>query len=696
VQPVVFQPVLGLPDSRLKAGEAIETSCYVLVQPGTWTDALEYASHTIFRVTDYRRPWGVSLSGAALNLFDLLNDDVAGGFDPRLKGFYQIESRATVTQCAPLAVLEAAILSRDEALYARRALPGIEFSLSRPSAHFAVDEPTSAPRYVSEANTRLGVPSKFFGTAYWQGLHEMLGRANPWIAELALQPSGAVRWNHSYSAVPKWSELLAAYRLTPTPALLQQVQREADKFVTKEFNPRRSGDLDLLGFCNVHAYPYWWDLLDLYEITHDRKYLAAAEQGGFHTLASLWSCPPPPGANDMVRVHPGGRFNDHPLMWWRNESKFRLGWPRKAGDLPEQVVPGWLVSNVGLGIEQLTTYYDRVGDRGMQNIFMSCWAPHLLRLYQYTGRDIFQTYARNGIIGRFGSYPGYYLSGFTTACLDAGYPRKGPDVTDIYYHHIPAHLAFTLDFIVAEASERSHDAIAFPWVKQQGYVWFSNRIYGSGPGRIFDDRGVELRLQRQGVQIASPDVTHLMGRSRARWWLILMNESHEALTPEVRLDAASLRLDVAQPYESFAADGTSLGRKAVSATVSPRIPARGLVALSFAAAPDPAVGRQFPPVAAGHVVQNLPAPFEQMHAFRIRSPFGKDSLYVVLTGKPRSAVAAIELDGAAAAPREVRQHPYEFSVYPWPMDRDMTFRLKLTDAAGKTQTTAPVTLPGGR
>ena len=86
---------------------------------------------------------------------------------------------------------------------------------------------------------------------------------------------------------------------------------------------------------------------------------------------------------------------------------------------------------------------------------MSNWAPHLLRLFQYTRKPIYETYARNGVIGRFTNYPGYYATGYTDITLSPDFPYKGPDVSSIYYHHIPPHLAFTWDYLVSEAIERS-------------------------------------------------------------------------------------------------------------------------------------------------------------------------------------------------------------------------------------------------
>jgi hypothetical protein len=33
-------------------------------------------------------------------------------------------------------------------------------------------------------------------------------------------------------------------------------------------------------------------------------------------------------------------------------------------------------------------------------------APHLLRVFRHTDREIFRTFARNSVIGRFANYPG--------------------------------------------------------------------------------------------------------------------------------------------------------------------------------------------------------------------------------------------------------------------------------------------------
>jgi hypothetical protein len=684
VQPTIFGPVLGFPKSLMKAGETKNIDWRVLAYPGDWKQTLEYASNTIFKVTDYRKPYKTSLTGAALNMIDLIKNADASGWNARLKGFYNIEADNVASQSSPLTLVSAALLTRDENFYRTRALPTIEYTLSRRGAHFATEVPQTKT-YVNEQDTKITVPSEFYGTAYWEGLYDLLHQANPWIAKIAM-PDNEVRYRTSYSAMPHWSELMGAYRLHPSAALLDDIKKEADQFLQDDVYGKKEKFLGTSPFYNVSNYPYWWDLLDLYDITHDRKYLDAAQQGAFLTIAGLWSHPRVPDGD--ITIHPNGEFLGLTHLWWKGGEHYRLGNPRKPGDTPAKKVPAWLVAQMGLGLEQPSTYFAG-GNSGLQNIMNSAWAANLLRLYHDTGNDIFRIYARNTIISRFSNYPGYYLNGFTDLELQPDYPYKGPDVTSIYYHHIPVQLAFTLDFLVTEAVTRAQGKIDFPWVKQQGYVWFTNRIYGDRPGHIFDDDTARLWLDRQLIQVRSPAVNYLMARGDHRVWLILMNEADSVTQTPVDLNADALEL-TGNSYQQYDAAGKStLMPRSDHLTVS--VPAKGLIALAFPAREKKQT--PIPPLQNGRASVKLPGDWGTAEAFRIRSPFGEDSLYVVLTGRPTAgAEATLQMDGAD--PVTAKVYPYEFTIYPWAMDREMKFTLRLKTADGQVTGTQPVVLSG--
>ena len=94
----------------------------------------------------------------------------------------------------------------------------------------------------------------------------------------------------------------------------------------------------------------------------------------------------------------------------------------------------------------------------------------------------------------------------------------------------------------------------------------------------------------------------------------------------------------------------------------------------------------------------LAKPWKEAHAFRIRGPFGQDSLYVVLMGHPADgAQAKLIFDDKSANPTPMTSSsfPHEFLLYPVAMDQDLKFHLQLQDANKKTITTQSMMMYGG-
>ncbi|NQU44768.1 hypothetical protein HQ520_15880 [bacterium] len=708
--PTVFSPVLGLEGSQWKKGEEKKVNFRVLSVAGTWTQAMEYFQTAVMDVRDYRHPVNVSLTETALNIIDLIAHPEHSGWDAELGGFYNIEQKATATHASPLTLVSAAILTRDEKYYAERALPTIEFTLTRNGAHFG------RPGLAHMPTERLTVPTPrsadpkaaavdgwrqpLYGTAYWQGLDFLTGHVNPWMREFALEEDGQPRYNAGYSNMPRWSETLAAWRLDPTPERLAEVCKEADAFIEDQFRKRsetsRETEIGYYGFANASLYPYWWDLVDLFEITGEGKYLDAMREGAFYTLTALWGHPVVPSPDATMTVHAkGGRIGRGELdgeihPFWTGTEQFRLGFPRKAGDLPIREVPAWEVAQVGLTIEVPHSYFHATGAPSVWHVMNPCYAAALLRAYGHTGKEIFRTNARNSIIGRFANYPGYYLGGFTDLPMDPEYPRKGPDLTDIYYHHVPVQLALTIDYLVAQAEVRSAGKIQFPYAKQQGYAWFINREYGVAPGKIYDDPSAMLWLERDLVKLDTPDVDWLAARGPETFHVILMSQSKNALEVPVDLnfEKAGIARRTAPVVQTVDREGTAVVSKGLALSdmsgLTVQLPPMGMATLSFPARS----GKSFPDVPhleEGHKTMAIDPVWGSVHAFRIRSPFGKDALYVALEGGPPTGG---EVTFSLRSPRKVELvrdcFPYEFSIYPLPMDAELTIDVKIspTNSAG--------------
>ncbi|NQU42748.1 hypothetical protein HQ520_05650, partial [bacterium] len=682
VQPCVFTPVLGNDGSYWNSGEEHRLVWRVVTFPGDWKDALAYISDEVMQVKDYRRPVYASLTDGALNIVDLITDAFHAGWDTEMKGFYDIETREMAKQAAPLAVISAGMLTHDEEFFRTRALPTIEFTLSRNTAWIIRPDATNLEQ------NRLRVPSTFYSTAYWMGVHELLGELNPWLDEFIL-PGDQVLFTDYFNESQAWSEKLELYRFRPTPQLLSEIVSEADQFLANRIYARVETPYRYNAFYNSGYYPYWWDLMDLYEVTGDERYAQAAEEGAFHTIAGLWSNPLHPGG--PVTVHENGEILGSTNLLWHGPGLFRLGYPIQPGDIVEKQVPGWEVSRIGLGLENPTTYLQT--EERLSNIMMCNWAPHLLRVFGKTGREALRTYARNSIIGRFANYPGYYEKDLTDIDKTADYPYVGPDVSNIYYHHIPPHLAFTLDFLFTLAQVRSSGRIDFPWVKQKNYVWFTNHVYGTQPGEIFGETGATPWVERGLVELDTIEADWLAARSEDRFFLILMSQSDEPLTVGPTLDMAKIGLGASPAWRRY--DGDTMAP--VTGTGIPTsvvLPPKGIVTYSFAANPGdlyPAM----PPLDNGHETRTPSGDWGQLHAFRIRAPFGSDALYVCLTRGPLTGTTVtLTLDGHSEVLQNGR-YPFEFTVYPWPVQQDMNLEVLLGQHGATAPQTINLTLFGG-
>ncbi|MEI3800453.1 MULTISPECIES: hypothetical protein [unclassified Chitinophaga] len=681
VQPVALSPVLGLDDSRRAAGQSITREFALGALPSGWNDALAYISDSIYKVKDYRTQRQVSLTETVFNITDLIRNDTAAGWAPELKGFYDIEAdpkvTPTVVQAAPLAVVSAAVLEKDEAFFISRALPTIEYTLSRSGFRWSRGI-AGTPFNKDKQSLVLSPYNSQFTTAYYEGLHQLLGEANPWLKEIAL-PGNNIRPAKGYSVnIPAWTQELAAYRFTKDKSWLAAATKHAKAYISTEVYGPKTTPLSKQPFYNASFYAYWWELTDLYDLTKDTAFLRAAETSAFQTLAGIRVYPEV--KDQLQTIHPGNTYDGNTTLWWKGGEKYRLGFPRKKGDAPEKQVPQSLVSPVGLGFEQPFTLFDP--GKLVRPVFMSSWAPHLLRLFSEDNRTIFETYARNAVIGRFTNYPGYYATGFTDITMQPDFPYKGPDVSSVYYHHIPPHLAFTLDFLITEAMQRSHGKVNFPYGKQDGFVWFNNRVFGGGSGKVFDDETVRLWMKRGLVQIENPAVNYVTAISENRFWLLLLNESTEKVSADILLGKeVAVQDNVAAAYYATAA-ASPVNVPVNNRKLRVSVDGKGFSAISFPLKIKSEV-KSIAPVKNGMQVLDLGAGIGKCYAFRIRSPFAWDAIYTYLESPPEAGLQAVfSLNGES---RVITAYPYENSFYPVNTTAGAVLKVKVTTSGGQVK-----------
>lgn len=692
VQPVAFSPVLGMKDSKMKANVTTTSNFVVGLTPMRWTETLEYLSDNVYKVRDYRRQDTKSLTETIFNIVDLLNDDEAGGWSSSMKGPYDIEGKPTkaplVVHCAPLAVIAAAVNAADEQMYIDRALPAIEYSLSRKGFRWS-SLPTEEGYNKDPETLRLSPFGSQFTTSYFEGLNRLLAGRNKWISKIAI-PDGELRVPKGYSTpILSWVQALYAYRLTGDEKWLRRAKSVAERDAKMHIYSNGEKPMRYQAFYNSSIYAPWWDFIDLYETTGDKQFLEAARYGAAHTLAGVRSWPPV--SDSMMTIHPGGKYDGNTTMWWKGNEQFRLGFPRVDGDAPEHEVEQWRVSPVGLGFEQPSTYFLRNKGKLVRPVFMSSWAPSLLRLFQHTGRDIYNTYARNAVIGRFSNYPGYYATGYTDLTMSEDFPYKGPDISSIYYHHIPPHLAFSSDYLISELTQRAGGKISFPYSKQEGFVWFSSRIFGGDFGKIFNDNNVKLWMRKGLISIDKPEINFATAISKQNFWILLSNESKQA--ESFRVELSDEIMNLLNPSRDLAMMNAKGQKKKVSLNgnhLDLTVDANGFAALPLPVNANAiSENSQLKPLLSVNEISELEDGFKvvdsgteagKIYTFRIRSPFGWDSIFGYCETPPAEGISVeVKCNDENIS---IDSYPFEWSFLKFEPDSKVSLEVNIPDKNG--------------
>ncbi|MDQ0288735.1 hypothetical protein [Oligosphaera ethanolica] len=543
-QPAAWLVIPGASGSARKAGESVSARAYLIARADDWFETYRAVTNTLCNLRDYRQNHGNSLTDVLLNTISLMADDDASGWSPAQMGFWNIESKNTVTHAAPLSLVMAAMLTRDDDLLARRAAPALAFLLSRPDQH-AGAVPAAPGRY---GRFNLGQPTRMYGAAVRLSAWQLTGGYSPQFCDLAFTDDGTPQRGNVHAM----DDALGAYQATGEQRHLEIARQEAIDYA-RNYLQNQNRDINPVHFFQVTHTGNWRGLLAVAEATGDQELARMANEIARRMIVGLYTWPVvQPG---MMTIHQGNRTRTNGWIWLKGDKLFLLGWPNSITgvhpttheeldylSVPEKEVPGWLPSVVGLGIEQPTTY--RRGQGTCAHIIMANWAPHLLRLDALTPEPLFRTAAHNAVLGRWGNYPGYYRTDFTDITSNTDYPLQGPDVSGIYWHHIPCFLMMVADYLVTDLEVRSAGAIAFPAGRQCGYVWFDNRLFGHQPGRVFDRQDVWPWLPRKGVSVDRPELNWLAGYDDDSVYIFLSNTSNTAVESTVTLDLTHFTGDI--------------------------------------------------------------------------------------------------------------------------------------------------------
>ncbi|MBB6731252.1 hypothetical protein [Cohnella zeiphila] len=540
VQPIVYAPQLGA-YSSLAAESTYRFTIGLYAQRSDIYDAYENIVRSEYGYTDYRENVaGQSLTDAMFNMIDLMKVEPQGddsvnyvpspsGWWGRAKGFIDIENEDAVRTSSDGVLMSAYYLTGDDDLYDTRALPSLEFGVSRNAQGWS---PTKKPVY--------GVPSNWKMTSLPFDVSSVASLAQLTNGNAAIQEMVEEEYRFRNPDLKERGPViqpLMMYRMTGNAVYLQQAETAADAYIASQIDTPATGNVSENEFIANNG-KLWIELLELYEETGDAEYLNAAYKEAKRYVTMFVARPVPEGTYTIPQ--PDAPYTES--FHWPASAKY--DYPRD--DFPEYETGGvqtdaWKVSPNGLTFEAgSTSAYYRMNAQE---------APFLLRLAQDTGDSLLADVAHNAVIGRYSSYPGYYYKGFSISQLEPDFPLEGPsEATSIYYHHVPGQLGQTMDYLISEQALRSNGSISFPSVFETDFLWFKYHLYGSKPGTFYGHTGVWLWMPKGIISTSNPQLNWITAESGDRFYISLSNESADAQQASIELNSQIVGFDPVQTY----------------------------------------------------------------------------------------------------------------------------------------------------
>lgn len=575
VQPIVYAPQLGN-RSLMTAGSTYRFHIGLTARKSGLYDAYRDMIRSEYGYSAYREnaPEG-SLTDAMFNMIELIKTEPPGddsidyvpsesGWWNRAKGFIDIENEDAVRTTTSGVLLGAYYLTGDSELYDTRALPTIQYGVSRNGVGWS---PKRKPVYGSGSEWKMA--SLPFDVSTVAAVYQMTGSAAPGIYAMG-EEEYRFRNPEQKDRGPVIQPLMM-YRMTGDAAYLQQARTAADLYIAQNIdapetvNPPRTEFVYNFG-------KLWVELLELYEETKEPAYLNAAYKEAKRYATMFVARPVPEGT---TRIPEPAQYPYRESFHWPSSAKF--DYPRDR--LPEDEAGGvltdsWLVSPNGLTYE--------AGSTSSAYRMNAQEAAFMLRLSAYTNDTLLADIAHNAVIGRYASYPGYYYKAFATGQLEADFPLLGPsEATSIYYHHIPAQLGQTIDYLITEQSVKSNGQISFPSVFETDFLWFKYKLYGHKPGTFYGDSDVWLWMPEGVIDPHNAQLNWITAESGSRFYIGLVNESDEVQQTTVDLNAQLIGFDPkrAYPVELIRNNGKREHTVMRGGKIDVAVPGKGIAAI---------------------------------------------------------------------------------------------------------------------
>ncbi|MBM3790259.1 MAG: hypothetical protein FJW35_07885 [Acidobacteria bacterium] len=676
-QPILVAPVLGGLGSKLGAGQVFSFTARLFVFKGASPAAFQQIARTIYGFQDYRRNAISSLNSALENIVDYGMSQFSW-FESELKGCaYSTDVPGAVKNVSSLNPLELALVTDNEAIFRERAYPIAEYMLSREKFLFSLD-----PKQKSQ-NPSRALKGPCAPLTELTSLYGITHGASPLFLNLAEVEFGRERVRNldDIERGDSWPNALALYRATGKSHYLQRAIQGADAYLESRIERMqtdfRGPDAGQPLFWTSFA-PDWIKLLELYEETREPRHLNAAVAGARRYAMFIWYSPRIP--DEEILVNKGGIA---PWYWYLQ------GKGRKPMTAPEERVPAWRLSEIGLSSESSGT------SSGHRAIFMANYAPWMLRLGYYAGDAFLRDTARSAVVGRYANFPGYHINTARTTIYEKPdyplRPHKDLTVNSFHYNHIWPMASMLLDYLVTDAFVRSDGKIDFPSRFIEGYAYLQNKFYGDRPGRFYDSANSFLWMPKGLIDTGTVELNYIAARDDRGLQIALMNQSTDPVRSTIRINPGVAGLAPSSTFEVVVREENKAPRRVAmqKAELAVFVAPKGITALDIR-------GLTVKPKFQDRLLLVSDADrwrtdFVKLETGDARGMIlnfgqGETSAFIYLReddSKWARVALKYSVDGGAETVREDREYPFEFTLKVPPAARRVDFELVATTREGQ-------------
>jgi hypothetical protein len=354
--------------------------------------------------------------------------------------------------------------------------------------------------------------------------------------------------------------------------------------------------------------------------------------------------------------------------------------------VPEEVVPAWRLSEIGLTPESSGT------SSGHRAIFMANYAPWMLRIGYHSGDEFLTHTAKAAIVGRYSNFPGYHINtARTTAYEKPDYPLKPfkqLSVNSFHFNHIWPHMSILVDYLFSDTHVRSKGAIHVPSAYIEGYAYLQSKFYGHAAAEFYGEKNIYPWMPSGLVSTESEQLNYVSFRGNNAIYIAFLNQSDKKVVSKVTLNTALLPgLSKRGHHVNVWVDNaeSSGERRFVNGDFEVQVSGNGITAIKIQGV-KPSVDFQNQV----YTDRSIPSPglmtLENVNGKAMVLDFGSKlrTLYVYLHDDDQKVSAARLIYRSGGKERVVSdtRYPYEFTVSLPDNMRDAEFLLQVVDHAG--------------